>query len=439
MVSPGAPSPNGFMPNGAATNGMSNGLSSSGLPSNGMLSNANPGSALARAPLPPVPSTPYDASKALTPVPEAPPPAPLPLLNSAFGSPGAPPPPSLSSNFNVPPPAAAPNPPTPSTPRASTQRPVAVDFSEMEPVRTTPVKVLVGSGLAALAMIVGTVYALSAGGVFDSGPAIAHEPAPAASKPSTPTPPSVVAKPAEPPPPAAKPADEKPADEKPADEKRAEAKVPPADDNAEPAAESDSQTQKVSAKDEMVAAPSPKERRLAKSEAARAEAKSEAVKSEPVKAVEASSDDASESSASRASRRLAARRNKRASADEAPAPRRNKPRAAAVASAGADENDEAGKGGDTPGSTFNKQAAKTALDDAAAQAKNCQPQGGPRGAGKVQVRYEPNGKVGAVSILTPAFDNTTTGSCVVMVFRRASIPAFTGSPAVVMNKTFEIP
>jgi hypothetical protein len=27
----------------------------------------------------------------------------------------------------------------------------------------------------------------------------------------------------------------------------------------------------------------------------------------------------------------------------------------------------------------------------------------------------------------------------VMVFRRASIPAFTGSPAVVMNKNFEIP
>jgi hypothetical protein len=287
-------------------------------------------------------------------------------------------------------------------------------------------------------MIVGTVYALSAGGVFDSGPAIAHEPAPAA-KTSAPTPPSVVAKPAEPAPAAAKPADEKPADEK-----RAEANASPADDNAEPAAESDSQTQKVSAKDERVAAAEPKQRRLAKSEAVRAEAmKSEAMKPESVKAVEpkaeASSDDASESTASRAERRLAARRNKRASAGEAPAPRRNKPRAAAVVSAGAEENDESGKGGDTPGSTFNKQAAKTALDDAAAQAKNCQPQGGPRGAGKVQVRYEPNGKVGAVSILTPEFDNTTTGSCVVMVFRRASIPAFTGSPAVVMNKNFEIP
>jgi hypothetical protein len=449
MASPGALSPNGLLSNGAPANGVSNGVLSNGMQSNGMLAKANPANALARAPLPPVPSTPYGASKSLTPVPDVPPPATLPLLNSAFGSPGAPPPPSLSSNFNVPPPAAAPHPPTPPTLRVSTQRPVAVDFSEMEPVRTAPVKVLVGSGLAALAMIVGTVYALSAGGVFDSGPAIAHEPASAASKPSAPIPPSVVAKPVEPAPAAAKPAEEKPTEDK-----RAEAKAPPADDKAEPVAESEPQTQKVSAKEDMVAAPERKERRLAKSDTVRAEA----MKSEPVKAdeakvdeakveaakveaakAEAASDGASESTASRAERRLAARRSKRASAEEAPAPRRNKPRAAAVASAGAEENDEAGKGGDTPGSTFNKQAAKTALDDAAAQAKNCQPQGGPRGAGKVQVRYEPNGKVGAVSILTPAFDNTTTGSCVVMVFRRASIPAFTGSPAVVMNKNFEIP
>lgn len=57
----------------------------------------------------------------------------------------------------------------------------------------------------------------------------------------------------------------------------------------------------------------------------------------------------------------------------------------------------------------------------------------------MQVRYEPNGKVGAVTLLTPSFENTTTGDCVVMVFRRAAIPSFTGSPAVVMNKNFEIP
>lgn len=425
------PMSNGGVSNGALSNGpMSNGAVSNGALSNGPMSNGmglnGSSNGVARAPLPPVPSTPFGAPRALTPVPDMPPPATLPLLNSAFGSPGAPPPPSLNSNFNVPPPAAAPQPPAPPTMRVNTSRPVAVDFSEMEPVRTAPAKILVGSGLAALAMIVGTVYALSAGGVFDSGPEIAHEPPAAASKPSAPTP-SVAAKPAAPPPAMAKPAEAKPVEEK-----VAEAKAQPAADEEEPAADSEPQTQKVSAKEEMVAAPEPKERRSAKSEPAKAE--------EPAEEASSSSDEASEAPASRAERRLAARRNKRASAEEAPAPRRNKPRAAAVPSSPvAEESEEPSKGGDTPGSTFNKQAAKTALDDAAAQAKNCQPQGGPRGAGKVQVRYEPNGKVGAVSILTPQFDNTTTGSCVVMVFRRASIPAFTGSPAVVMNKNFEIP
>jgi hypothetical protein len=119
-------------------------------------------------------------------------------------------------------------------------------------------------------------------------------------------------------------------------------------------------------------------------------------------------------------------------------PRRSKPRAA-VASVEEPRTEEVDQAKDMAGSTFNKQAATAALDDAAAKAKNCRPQGGPSGTGKVQVRYEPNGKVGAVSILTPAFANTTTGDCVLMVFRRANVPAFTGAPAVVLNKNFDIP
>jgi hypothetical protein len=57
----------------------------------------------------------------------------------------------------------------------------------------------------------------------------------------------------------------------------------------------------------------------------------------------------------------------------------------------------------------------------------------------VQVRYEPSGKVGAVSILTPKFENSPAESCIVMLFRRANVPAFSGAPAVVLNKNFEIP
>jgi hypothetical protein len=86
---------------------------------------------------------------------------------------------------------------------------------------------------------------------------------------------------------------------------------------------------------------------------------------------------------------------------------------------------------------FNRQAAKAALEDAAAQAANCRPAGGPTGSGKVQVRYDATGKVGSVAILTPGFENTTTASCIQMVFRRAKIASFSGAP-VVMTEAFDI-
>jgi hypothetical protein len=390
----------------------------------------------------PGPITPFGATGSLTPVPDAKlpdvtPPAPLPLLNSAFNStsvtPVAPPVaslPELGSAFNVPPPASAPQaPPVPATMRTNTQRPVAVDFSEIEPPRSTPMRVLIGSGVAALAMIAGTVYALSAGGVFDSSPESSHlAPEPVAA--------------------AAKPTAEKPAEAKPAELQAVAGQSP------EPRRPSDEpQTQPASAKEELVAAPEPTERAAAKENAAKEEAAPKAdakEESEEAKKAEASDGDEREEAGTpaktRAERRLA-RRQKREKAGEderASAPRRTKARATPAAtapSAPVEEAEAAPKAttSDPPGSTFNRQAAKTALDDAAAQARNCRPQGGPNGSGKVQVRYEPTGKVGAVSLLTPSFDNTTTGDCVVMVFRRASIPAFTGSPPVVMNKTFEIP
>lgn len=385
-----------------------------------------PPAALPRAPLPAMASAPFGAPRAPTPVPDGPPPSSLPLLNSAFGSPGTPPA-SLPQSFNVPPAAAAPQ--LSATPRVNTQRPVAVDFSELEPVRTAPTRVLIGSGLAALAMIVGTVYALSAGGVFESNETtVAPEPVVASNAPAARAPAPSMAKPAE-----ARPA--------PAPATKPAVAV-------ETGTSDEPQTQPVSAKEEVAATPEP-EASKPEAKAIKADAKASKSEAEPSEkaapaVVEASKsdEDATEPARTRAERRLAARRSKRGSAsDEAPEPRRNKPRAAVVASSalGAADADDSSKTSEPPGSTFNRQAAKSALDDAAAQAKNCRPQGGQSGSGRVQVRYEPSGKVGAVSILTPAFDNTTTGDCVVMVFRRANIPAFTGSPAVVMNKSFEIP
>jgi hypothetical protein len=93
----------------------------------------------------------------------------------------------------------------------------------------------------------------------------------------------------------------------------------------------------------------------------------------------------------------------------------------------------------TPGGKrFDKEAAATVLNDAADKAKNCRPKGGPTGKGRVRIRYEPNGKVSSVSVLTSKFENTVAGSCVTMLFRRASVPAFNGG-AVVVNKSFDIP
>jgi hypothetical protein len=91
------------------------------------------------------------------------------------------------------------------------------------------------------------------------------------------------------------------------------------------------------------------------------------------------------------------------------------------------------------GNAFNRQAATAALDAAAGEAQRCRPTGGPSGAGTVQVSYEPSGKVAVVEILTPGFENTLTGSCIRMLFRRAKVPPFAGAAAVVMKKAFEIP
>ena len=88
--------------------------------------------------------------------------------------------------------------------------------------------------------------------------------------------------------------------------------------------------------------------------------------------------------------------------------------------------------------TFSREAAKAALAEAASQAKNCRPAGGPTGAGRVEVHYEPSGRVSNVTI-SSKFENTTTGSCVKMLFRRAKVPEFTGIPAVTVSKSFEIP
>jgi GYF domain 2 len=128
----------------------------------------------------------------------------------------------------------------------------------------------------------------------------------------------------------------------------------------------------------------------------------------------------------------------RAAAAEEEAPTSEPAPVAGVASDDADAT-EAPRSTGKSSNTFNREAAKSALAEAASQAKNCRPAGGPSGTGRVEVHYEPSGKVGSVNILTSKFENTTTGSCVRMLFRRAKVPEFTGAPVVTVSKSFEIP
>ena len=88
-------------------------------------------------------------------------------------------------------------------------------------------------------------------------------------------------------------------------------------------------------------------------------------------------------------------------------------------------------------STFNKGAAIAALSSSAAAASSCKRPGGPTGTGRAVVTFAPSGRVTSVNITGGEFGGSSVGSCIATVFRRASVPAFSGSP-VTVSKSFSI-
>jgi hypothetical protein len=134
-----------------------------------------------------------------------------------------------------------------------------------------------------------------------------------------------------------------------------------------------------------------------------------------------------------------ARRAKRGARRPAALEARRAPRAVAESPRAVPERAEAASPALEPGSTFDRAAAQAALTAAAEQAKNCRPIGGPSGSGMVQVQYEPSGKVSAVTIVTPGFENSEAAGCIQMLFRRARVPAFNGTKGAVVRQRFEIP
>lgn len=320
------------------------------------------------------------------------------------------------NGMGLPPAAAAPMPSPPSSPSLpppemmssgnNTSRPVAIDFSDMVEDTRGPLRgkraVMALSAVAILAVFI-SVYAMSSktdGTTASAEPSRADQPR------------SVAAL--------------QPATEKKSEPSAAAAARPaaPAQEVAKPS-ESETDSEALSGSSSARAnAPARYSPRSEYRRRSRGGSASERASEEP-EATEAPT------AAATASRAPAP-----AAAEEEPAV--NEPAPVAAADDDADAV-EAPKSTGKAANTFNREAAKSALDDAAGQAKNCRPAGGPSGTGRVQVRYEPSGKVSNVSILTGKFENTTTGSCVKMLFRRAKVPEFTGVPVVVVNKSFEIP
>jgi predicted Zn finger-like uncharacterized protein len=86
---------------------------------------------------------------------------------------------------------------------------------------------------------------------------------------------------------------------------------------------------------------------------------------------------------------------------------------------------------------FSKASAISALTAAASSAGSCKKPGGPTGPGKATVTFAPSGRVTTATVAGGSYAGTGVGGCVASVFRRAHVPAFSGS-SVTVSKSFQI-
>ena len=86
---------------------------------------------------------------------------------------------------------------------------------------------------------------------------------------------------------------------------------------------------------------------------------------------------------------------------------------------------------------FSKASAISALTSAANSAGSCKKAGGPTGPGKATVTFAPSGRVTTATVAGGSYAGTGVGGCVASVFRRAHVPAFSGS-SVTVAKSFQI-
>jgi hypothetical protein len=83
---------------------------------------------------------------------------------------------------------------------------------------------------------------------------------------------------------------------------------------------------------------------------------------------------------------------------------------------------------------FNREAAKTALDDAGQKAASCRTVDTPAGPARVSVTFAPSGNVTSAVILSGPLVGTPAGGCLTTKLRTVRVPAFTGD-AVSVTKT----
>ncbi|MFO0549481.1 MAG: hypothetical protein U0271_13905 [Polyangiaceae bacterium] len=92
----------------------------------------------------------------------------------------------------------------------------------------------------------------------------------------------------------------------------------------------------------------------------------------------------------------------------------------------------------TAGGEFDKNAANAALGGASGSAAGCKQEGDPSGRARVSVTFAPSGRVTQAVVDGPPFAGTATGSCISRVFKKVTVPPFSGGPMTV-TKTVSIP
>ncbi len=93
-----------------------------------------------------------------------------------------------------------------------------------------------------------------------------------------------------------------------------------------------------------------------------------------------------------------------------------------------------GGGGTAP---FNIGAAAGSLGGISSSVGSCKRSGGPTGPGRVEVTFQPSGRVSTVSFIQGPYNGTSVGGCILGKFRGAHVPPFSGGPTPV-KKSFVV-